>query len=56
MFAGKPPPSSKLTKRLSRKIVSNLMSFVGFLLQIGGANIAARGTFQFGLISCAEES
>jgi hypothetical protein len=41
MFAGEPPSSSNPTKRPSGKIFSNLTRFVGLLLQIGGANIAA---------------
>jgi hypothetical protein len=42
MLAGKPPSSSDPTKRLHCRISSVLDSFRRLLLQIGGANIAAR--------------
>jgi hypothetical protein len=41
-FAGEPPSSSDPTKRSCRRIGSVLASFRRLLLQIGGANIAAR--------------
>jgi hypothetical protein len=42
MFAGEPPSSSDPTKRFGRRISSVLEAFPRLLLQIGGANIAAR--------------
>ena len=42
MFAGEPPSSSDPTKRPCRQISSVLETFRRLLLQIGGANIAAR--------------
>ncbi len=44
MFAGKPPSSSNPTKRLCCRFSPVLESFRRLLLQIGGANIAGRGS------------